>query len=93
MIPSKDNVFGTWLSAAMEESRMSAGDLYQRALISRAAVYHYINGTRVPDEACAGRIASALGIPIEQVPVYERKKPGRPSVRKLDSPDEVQQVG
>lgn len=75
----ESNVFGNWLGATLSANRLTAIELQQRARISRSAVYHYISGKRLPDDASLGRIVKALGIDDSAVPVFERRKVGRPS--------------
>jgi transcriptional regulator with XRE-family HTH domain len=75
----KANVFGRWLGSTLRASRMSASELNQRAKISRAAVYHYLSGKRLPDDDSLGRIVKALGVEGSVIPVFERRKVGRPS--------------
>jgi predicted transcriptional regulator len=74
-----DNPFGEWLQTTLDEKRLSVGEFYQRALISRAAVYHYLSGRRVPDQSVLTRIASALGVDENELPPVTLKKVGRPA--------------
>lgn len=71
------NIFGEWFKATLKEKRLSGGEFSQRSKISRAAVYFYLDGKRIPDEATLGKIVVALGVAPESVPAFQRKPIGR----------------
>lgn len=77
MSEANNNVFGEWLKAKMTEKNMGAGEFHQRARISRSALYFYLTGERTPDQDTVRLIVNALGVPVESVPAFERKKTGR----------------
>jgi transcriptional regulator with XRE-family HTH domain len=77
MSEANDNIFGEWLKAQMKEKNMGASEFHQRARISRSALYFYVNGERTPDQDTVRLIANALGVSVETVPAFERKKAGR----------------
>lgn len=77
MTQENTNIFGEWLKAILKDKRLSGGEFSQRSKISRAAVYFYLDGKRIPDEETLGKIVSALGVTPESVPVFERKPIGR----------------
>jgi transcriptional regulator with XRE-family HTH domain len=75
---TETNVFGNWLRKKLDEKRMTGGEFAQRARLSRPAVYFYLDGKRVPDEAALARIVASLGVELESLPAFERKANGRP---------------
>lgn len=70
--------FSQWLGAALNERRMGAGEIHERTRISRAAIYNYLNGKRVPDEDSLHKIADALSVQVGEIPGVERRRVGRP---------------
>lgn len=86
MTQENTNVFGEWFKATLKAKRLSGGEFSQRSKISRAAVYFYMDGTRVPDMETVGRIVSALGVSPESVPAFERKPVGRRRVARSTQP-------
>lgn len=78
MTQEAGNPFGEWLQSTLTEKRIGVGEFHQRAKISRAAVYHYLNGKRVPDSAVLARIAAVLGISASDMPAVIPRKIGRP---------------
>lgn len=61
--------FSTWLKAELYNRRMNAAELAGKAGISRAAAYFYVSGDRTPRPDVQAKIAGALGISLDQLPV------------------------
>lgn len=70
--------FGQWLGTILAEKRMGAGELHQRSRVTRAAIYNYLSGKRVPDEGSLQKIADALLVEVDEIPGVERRRVGRP---------------
>ena len=65
-----EDTFSTWFKQQLAKKDMSAGEFAERARISRAASYFYVQGKRVPNQATLVKIASALEVPVASVPTY-----------------------
>lgn len=66
--------FSEWFKEVLHEKRMSAGEFSQRARISRAASYFYLDGSRVPNEMALVKIAVALGIDRASMPSFALRR-------------------
>lgn len=71
---SEEIYFSAWFSARLHEKRMSAGEFAQRARISRAASYFYLDGSRVPNEMALAKIAVGLGIDRASMPQFIQRR-------------------
>lgn len=65
--------FKDWYKEKLRAQGMSAGEFAQRARISRAASYFYLDGSRVPNEAAQVKIAAALQIDRTSLPAFTSK--------------------
>jgi len=70
--------FKDWLQSAIHEKRLTGAELAEKSGISKASVYFYLNGSRVPNWDNIHRIIAALEIAKESLPQFERKPVGRP---------------
>lgn len=80
-VEPRQETFADWLAKMLSDKRLSVGEFHQKAKISRAGVYHYLRGERIPDQAALTRIAGALSLTVEELPTVIPKKAGRPAVR------------
>jgi predicted transcriptional regulator len=65
--------FKDWYKEKLRSKSMSAGEFAQRARISRAASYFYLDGSRVPNEAALSKIALAFQIERSSMPTFASK--------------------
>ena len=70
--------FGEWLQITLHNKRMTGAEFGVRAKLSKSAVYYYLSDKRVPDDSALEQIAQALKLNVEQIPPFEKRKPGRP---------------
>lgn len=69
-------VFSNWLTAACVVKKLTGGQLAQKAGISRAAAYFYLEGQRVPNPEALGKVAAALEIDPSTIPMFASKNEG-----------------
>lgn len=63
--------FSEWIKARLKEKAgWTAGTLAERARISRAAAYFYLDGSRVPNDVALSKIALALGVERNSMPSF-----------------------
>ncbi len=67
--------FANWFTIELaKRPGLTAGQLAQRAGISRDAAYKYLNDDRVPTPEQTVKIAEALGVNPNRLPVFTKKK-------------------
>ena len=76
--PADQLVFATWLKEALRKSRLTGAELAERADVSKAAVYFYLDGSRLPGPDAVQKICAALHLDSNTVPMFERREVGRP---------------
>lgn len=65
--------FSEWFKEKLRSNTLSAGEFAQKARISRAASYFYLDGSRVPGEAALSKIATAFQIERDSMPTFAPK--------------------
>lgn len=77
-------IVSEWLKGVLEKRGMSNNELAELAAgkMSRASVYFYVNGTRIPNRSQLEKLAGVLGIAADQIPQYEMRKVGQPAQKK-----------
>lgn len=67
--------FSEWIKDRLKErAGWTAGTLAERARISRAAAYFYLDGTRVPNALALNKIACALDIDRVSLPSFAPRR-------------------
>lgn len=79
--PADQMVFAEWLRQQLRNSRLTGAELADRARISKASAYFYLDGSRVPGPTAVERICAALKLDPTSVPQFERRAVGRPTQR------------
>jgi transcriptional regulator with XRE-family HTH domain len=74
--------FSEWLKKQLNTRTITGSELSQIARISKAAVYFYLDGSRIPDRSVIEKIATALEIDITTVPEFARKPTGYPAQKR-----------
>jgi transcriptional regulator with XRE-family HTH domain len=78
--------FSEWLTIQINLRGLSGGELSERARVSKAAVYFYLSGARIPDRATILKLADAMSIDNATVPEFSRKPVGKPAHRPQTPP-------
>lgn len=74
-----DFVFANWFRNVLSDKRLTASEVAERARISKASCYFYLSGTRLPDPDFVVKLCTALRIPPESVPAFQRRAVGKPA--------------
>ena len=77
--PAEQMLFAAWLKQALRDSRLTGAELAERARISKASAYFYLDGSRIPGPTALERICAALKLDPTSVPTFERRAVGRPA--------------
>jgi transcriptional regulator with XRE-family HTH domain len=77
--PADQLIFAQWLKETLRKSRLTGAELSERADVSKAAMYFYLDGSRIPGPAAVQKISAALRIPVESVPAFQRRAVGKPA--------------
>jgi len=79
--PAEQMVFATWLQQRLKDRRLTGAELAERADISKAATYFYLDGSRIPGPDAVQKICAALRVDPSTVPQFERRAVGKPAHR------------
>jgi hypothetical protein len=71
-------VFSTWFRHQLEDRRLTASDVAERAHLSKASCYFYLDGRRIPDADSVAKLCAAMRIDPATVPEFERRPVGQP---------------
>jgi transcriptional regulator with XRE-family HTH domain len=69
--------FSEWLQQQLNSRRLTGAELAERADVSKASVYFYLDGSRIPGPGAVDKLCDALGVPPESVPLIARRVLGR----------------
>ena len=71
-------VFSAWLQNVLKEKNITAAELADKVVgVSRASVFFYANGKRIPGPDAVAKLCAALGVEAVTVPAFARRKEGR----------------
>ena len=87
--PTEQMLFAAWLKQALRDSRLTGAELAERARISKASAYFYLDGSRIPGPTALERICAALKLDPTSVPQFERRAVGRPAHRHFEAEADV----
>ncbi len=74
-----DLIFSRWFARILSDKRMTASELADRARMSKASLYFYLSGARIPDQDSVLKLCAALRVDPSTVPEFERRKVGQPA--------------
>jgi len=77
--PAEQMVFAAWLQQRLKDRRLTGAELAERADVSKAAMYFYLDGSRIPGPEAVQKICGALHLDQSTVPAFQRRAVGRPS--------------
>jgi hypothetical protein len=83
--PANYMIFASWLKGALDKRRLTGTELAERADVSKASVYFYLDGSRIPGPDAVAAVCAALCLPVESVPTFERRAVGRPAHRHTEN--------
>jgi transcriptional regulator with XRE-family HTH domain len=77
-------IVSNWLKAELEKRNLSTNALVDMvaAKMSRASVFFYVSGKRIPCIIQLKKLADALDIPHDQIPAYTPRKVGKLAQKK-----------
>jgi transcriptional regulator with XRE-family HTH domain len=78
---SNDFIFANWFRNTLDDKRLTAGEVAERARLSKASCYFYLSGTRLPDPDSIAKLCTALRVDPATVPQFTPKPVGRPAHR------------
>jgi transcriptional regulator with XRE-family HTH domain len=87
--PTEQMLFAEWLRQQLRSSRLTGAELADRARISKASAYFYLDGSRIPGPTALERICAALKLDPTSVPQFERRAVGRPADRHVKAEADV----
>ena len=76
---SDEFVFATWFRHQLEDHRMTASEVAERARISKASCYFYLSAVRLPDPETVSKLCTALRVDPSTVPAFIRRPVGKPA--------------
>ena len=79
--PADDMIFASWLKEALDNRRLTGAELAERADVSKAAVYFYLDGSRIPGPDAVAKLCATLRLDPSTLPNFERRAVGRPAHR------------
>ncbi len=79
--PAEQMVFAAWLQQRLKDRRLTGAELAERAGISKASMYFYLDGSRIPGPDAVAKLCVALRMSPESVPAFERRQVGRPAYK------------
>ena len=74
-----DMIFADWFREALKKSRLSGTELAERSRVSKASMYFYLDGSRIPGPGAVQKICEALHVPLESLPTITRRPVGVPA--------------
>jgi transcriptional regulator with XRE-family HTH domain len=77
--PAEQMVFAAWLQQRLKDRRLTGAELAERAGISKASTYFYLDGSRIPGPDAVERICAAIKLDPTSVPSFTRRPVGRPA--------------
>ena len=80
--PPEQMVFAAWLQQRLKDRRLTGAELAERACISKASTYFYLDGSRISGPDAVQKICAALRVDPSTAPAFERRQVGRPAQRK-----------
>lgn len=72
-----EQTIGQWLKQQMTKAGLTPNELAQRSKVSRAAVYFYLDGKRLPSLKYLQMLCEAMGVDPANAPKFEPKPEGR----------------
>lgn len=87
--PAERMIFAAWLQQLLRTSKLTGAELADRAKLSKAATYFYLDGSRIPGPDAVQKICAALHIDPATVPAFERRLVGRPAYRHVEAEADV----
>jgi transcriptional regulator with XRE-family HTH domain len=82
--PAEQMLFAEWLRQQLRSSRLTGAELADRARISKASAYFYLDGSRIPGPDAVLKLCAALRLRPENIPAFERRAVGRPAHRRTE---------
>jgi len=77
--PAEQMFFAAWLKQTLRETRLTGAELAERSRVSKASMYFYLDGSRIPGPEAVQKICEALHVPLEGLPTFTRRPVGVPA--------------
>jgi Helix-turn-helix domain len=74
-----DFIFANFFRNTLDRKRLTAGEVAERARLSKASCYFYLSGARLPDPDSVIKLCAAMRIDPATVPAFERRPVGQPA--------------
>jgi hypothetical protein len=80
-----DMIFADWFKQQLDSHRLTGAELAERADVSKASVYFYLDGSRIPGPDAVAALCAALRVDPSNVPAFERRAVGKPAHRHTET--------
>jgi transcriptional regulator with XRE-family HTH domain len=73
----EQTVIGSWLKETMTKAGMTPNELAEKSKISRASVYFYLDGSRIPSKKYLDMLCAAMNTDPATAPEFTPRPEGR----------------